>query len=177
MLKYLIGRKLATTERQLGASMDYVRHILRTSFSDFLAFVRILKISEHTAVLPPDVRAIVGLVGSRSEDCGSCVQIAINHGLAVGVPREVLRAALEDRPGDLPPDVALGYRFACAVIAHAPDTDELRAALRERFGERGPIEVALVVASARFYPVVKRTLGYSTSCKLGELKLEGTATA
>ena len=112
MLKYVIGRKLDAAERELGASLDYVRHILRTSFSDFLDFTKVLKLAERRGVLPADVRAVAGLVATRAEGCGSCVQIAINQGLAAGVPSDVLRAAFEDRVQDLPPDAALGQRFA-----------------------------------------------------------------
>jgi alkylhydroperoxidase family enzyme len=175
MLKYLIGRKLDAAERELGASLDYVRHILRTSLSDFLDFTKVLKLAERPGVLPADVRAVAGLVATRAEGCGSCVQIAINQGLAAGVPSDVLRAAFEDRVQDLPPDAALGQRFARAVLEHAPEAEDLRAALRERFGERALTDLALVITAARSFPTIKRALGYATPCRLQDLDFAGTA--
>lgn len=172
MLKYLIGRKLDASERELGASLDYVRYILHTSLSDFLAFTKLLALAGRKGVLPADVRSVAGLVATRSEGCGTCVQIAIHQGLAAGVSSEVLRAAFEDRVGDLPRDAALAHRFARAVIEHSPEAEPLRAALRERFGERALIDLALVLTAARAFPTIKRTLGYATTCNPAELRFE-----
>lgn len=175
MLKFLIGRKLDAAERELGASLDYVRHILRTSFSDFMDFKKVLELAERRGVLPADMRAVAGLVATRAEGCGSCVQIAINQALAAGVPSGVLRAAFEDRVGELPNDAALAHRFARAVLEHAPEAEDLRAALRERFGERALTDLALVITAARAFPTIKRALGYATPCRLQDLDFAGTA--
>lgn len=177
MLKYLIGRKLDAAERELGASVDYVRAILRSSLVDFLDFTKLLKLAERRGVLPAEVRSVAGLVATRAEGCGSCMQIAVNQGLAAGVPAAVLRAAVEDRVDDLPRDAALAHRFASAVIAQAPDAEGLRAALRERYGQRALNDLALVLVAARAFPTVKRTLGYATPCRLQDLDFAGTGDA
>lgn len=77
MLRSLIYRKLASEEKKLGASMDYVRHIVRTSLRAFFRFVMILPVSEYRRTLPVGGRAVAKLVATRDEDCGSCVQIEL----------------------------------------------------------------------------------------------------
>lgn len=175
MLKFLIGRKLDAEERALGSSLDYARYILATSLADFLDFAKLVRIARRRGVLPADVRAVAELVATRAEDCGTCVQIAIHKALAAGVPVEVLRAALEDRVEALPADAALAHRFARAVIEHSPESEGLRAALRERFGERAWTDLALVITAARAFPTLKRALGYATACRLEDLDFAGTA--
>lgn len=177
MLKHWIGRKLDVAERQLGGSLDYARHILSTSLSDFLAFTKVLALAERKGVLPEPVRAVAGMVATRAEDCGTCLQIAIHHAFSVGVTREQLRAVLDERPEDLPQELALGYRFARAVVGHDPECDALRAELRRRWGDRAPFDLALVFTAARAFPTIKRTLGYATACNLAEVRLEGAPRA
>ena len=46
------------------------------------------------------------------------------------------------------------------------DEDELRETLRQRYGERGLIELAYAIASSQIPPTVKRCLGYARSCRL-----------
>jgi hypothetical protein len=58
------------------------------------------------------------------------------------------------------------YRFAEAVVTASPDADALRPRVAEHFGEEGLVELALAIASSRFFPIVKRTLGYARSCSL-----------
>lgn len=175
MLKFLIGRRLDDLERELGASLDYARHILRLSLTDFLDFGKLIRLAGRRGVLPADMRAVAGLVATRAEGCGSCVQMGVNQALAAGVAPELLRAACQDRVEALPPDVALAHRFTVAVLGHAPEADALRAQLRERFGERAPTDLALIIAAARSFPTIKRTLGYATPCRISDLDFTDTA--
>ncbi len=41
MLRFLILRKLASVEREIGVSVDYVRHILRVSLGAFFKFAKV----------------------------------------------------------------------------------------------------------------------------------------
>ena len=47
----------------------------------------------------------------------------------------------------------------------------MRERVRERYGEEGLVELALGIAAARVFPVVKRALGYATSCALVKVKI------
>jgi alkylhydroperoxidase family enzyme len=166
MLRTIILRKLAAEERKLGESIDYVRFILRTSLGAFLRFAKIFPIAQYRKRLPVDAKHVAQIVASRDEDCGTCVQIGVNLARAEGVPLDVLRAVIAGEPERLEPRLADVYRFAEAVVTASPDADALRPRVAEHFGEEGLVELALAIASSRFFPIVKRTLGYARSCSL-----------
>jgi alkylhydroperoxidase family enzyme len=164
MLKAIIKRKLAGEERRLGGSLDYVRHILDTSFGAFLRFTWVLPLNEYRRALPADAYFVARLAATRDADCGTCLQIEANLARRAGVPADVVRAAVDGRPDALPRPLQDVHRLAEAVVRATYDEDGLREELRARFGERGLVELALAIASCRVFPVVKRTLGYAKSC-------------
>ena len=43
MLRWLINRRIDKTERELGASLDYLRHIQRTAPRAFFKFLKLLR--------------------------------------------------------------------------------------------------------------------------------------
>lgn len=171
MLRWLILKKIASEERTLGESIDYARHILRTSLGAFLRFGMFTPMAQYRKKLPVVPHAVAGIVSSRHADCGTCVQIGVNVAKKSGVPGDVLRAVIDRRPDDLPPDAALAYRFAEAVLASSGEEDGLREQVRTRFGERGLVELSLAIASAHVFPLVKRALGYATSCSRVEVRV------
>ena len=174
MLKPIILKVLAREERKLGGSLDYVRHILRTSLRAFFKFGRVLPLSEYRRVLPVDAHFTARIVATRDEDCGTCVQIEVNLARQAGMSADLLETVLAERPDDLPLELADVYRFARAVV-EARDDEELREKMRQRYGEEGLVELALAMAACRVFPIVKRTLGYAKSCSLVELRVDSTA--
>jgi alkylhydroperoxidase family enzyme len=171
MIHRLIEWRLRALEREVGGSADYLRHILRVSFGAFRAFMKFGALARYRRALPPEPCYVAQLVATRDEDCGACVQIVVNLARKHGVAPEILRAALADRPDDLPPDLADVYRFAAAVVAASWDEGPLRERLRARYGEAGLVELALAIASCRVFPVTKRALGYATSCSRVEVSV------
>ena len=171
MIRKLILKRLDKEERSLGGSLDYVRHILRTSLTAFVKFALFTPLSQHRRKLPPTPYRVARLVATQDEDCGTCVQIEANLARRDGVPAELIRAVLNNRAEELPPELADIHRFAKAVVEASGEEDELRERLRERYGEEGLVEMALGIAAARVFPVTKRALGYATSCALVEVKL------
>ena len=164
MFSYLIDKKLAAAERELGGSLDYVRHIQRTSFRAFLKFTRFLGLAEHRRALPPAPHRVARIVATRDEDCGTCVQIEVNLALKDGVDPEVVQQVLDAEPERLDQPLADTFRFAEAVVQSTGEEDELREAMRAHWGEEGLVELALAISSARYFPITKRALGYATSC-------------
>jgi len=171
MIRNLILKQLAREERSLGESLDYVRHILRTSLPAFFKFALFTPLSQHRRKLPPTPYRVARIVATRDEDCGTCVQIEVNLARRDGVPDDVIHAVLNDRHEDLMPELAEIYRFTKAVVEASGDEEELRQRIRERYGEEGLVELALGMAAARVFPVTKRALGYATSCALVEIKV------
>lgn len=167
----LISGRLDAAEKFLGEPVEYMRHIARTSLSAFFKFALFTPLSQHRKKLPVDAYHIARLVATQDEDCGTCVQIIVNVARREKVPVEILKAALEARPDDLPPDLQDVYHFAGEVVKATYMEEEYRGRLRRRYGEEGLIELALAIASARVFPVTKRALGYALSCSKVEVRV------
>ena len=171
MLKPLIRKVLDSQERKLGESLDYVRHILRTSLRAFFKFAKVLPLSAYRRVLPVDAHAVAVLVATADADCGTCVQIGVNLAQQEGVPNDILEATVRQRPDDLPEALANVYRFTKGVVESSGEEDALRDAMRAQYGEEGLVELALAIASCRVFPEVKRALGFAKNCKLVEVRV------
>jgi hypothetical protein len=165
MLRWFIRRRLAAFARAYGDDLGYVREILDTDLRAFLALGRIQGFSAYRADLPADVAYAVRLTGTVAEDCGPCTQLMVAFAARDGVDGRVVRAILADDQAALSPDVVLGIRFARAVLARAPDADDHRDRIRERWGPRAVVSAAYGLTSARLYPTLKYALGHGQACR------------
>lgn len=132
MIRNLILKRLDKEERALGESVDYVRHIVRISLPAFFKFALFTPLAQHRRKLPPTPYRIARIVATQDEDCGTCVQIEVNLARKEGVPADLIRAVLNNRPEALPPELADVHRFAKAVVEASGQEDELRQRIRER---------------------------------------------
>jgi alkylhydroperoxidase family enzyme len=164
MLRRLILSRIAAAEKTLGVPLDYCRFMVRTSLRAFFKFGKFLAVDEYRRVLPAGPCYVARIVAVRHDDCGTCVQIAVNQAKKAGVPAEILRAVLDGRLDDLPEELRDVYRFAEAVVKASGEEDDLRERIRMRYGDEGLIEMALAIASCRVFPTTKRALGYAVSC-------------
>ena len=171
MVRNLILKRLDAEERVLGESLDYLRHVVRTSLRSFLKFALFMPLAQHRRRLPAAPYRVARIVATQHEDCGTCVQIGVNLARKDGVPPEILRAVLARRPEELPDELANVYYFARAVVAAGGEEGELRRRIRARWGEEGLVELALAIAAARVFPTTKRALGYATSCALVKVEV------
>jgi AhpD family alkylhydroperoxidase len=155
-------------ERRLGVKMDYAREMARLNWP---AFVRIGKVSSLAMDARPgfDVRIahMAALAAAQNDDCGECVQIHLNLATKDGVARETLQAALDARPQAMAPaQLALAWRFGQAVAAGDPGMADIRRKLEGLIGRAGLMDLGYAIAMARFYPTLKRALGYAIACSL-----------
>jgi hypothetical protein len=164
MLRWFIRRKLDTEEKRLGASMDYLRHIVDVSPVAFLRFASIMPFSNSRSVLPKDAWFVAQLLTLQHEDCGACLQISVNLAQNDGVEASLIRAVLAHNKSALSEEMVDVYDFTRFVIDATADDGVLRETLRKRYGERGLIELAYAIASSQIPPTVKRAMGYATSC-------------
>ncbi|RMF58298.1 MAG: hypothetical protein D6746_09920 [Bacteroidetes bacterium] len=176
MLRRLLHRRLDAEADRLGASMDYLKHIANTSLPAFFAFLGFLPMARYRRVLPPEVYAVAHLVSAHAADCGDCVQIAVNQARQAGIAPEHVRSILENRPETLPVALTEPLAFARAIIHRDEDPGLHRERLRSRYGDLGLIELGYALAAGSVYPVIRRTLGYDTACRLIDLDLEETGT-
>lgn len=163
----LIQRQLNAFERQYQYDMGYTREILKSGLKNFRVFSGIFKLASHREVVPFAPWLAAKWVATHNEDCGPCQQLLIDMGLQEGVPAQVIRAMTEGNLNAMPVDVALVYQWATSVIrpAHADEADTLREQVLAQWGERGLVSLALAMAGARSFPMIKRALGYQKSCQ------------
>ena len=155
----------------MGESIDYLRHVVDVSPTALLRFASIMPFANSRKVLPEDAWFVAQVVASQNEDCGTCLQITVNLAQQGGVDRALLRAAVDGDCGGMSQEMADVYRFTKLVLAAAGGEDDLRETLRERYGDRGLIELSYAIAASRIPPTVKRALGFAKSCSLAPVKL------
>ena len=159
---------IAANERRLGVKMDYAREMADLNWP---AFVRIGKVSALATSAEPDfdirIAHMAALAAAQGDDCGECVQIHLNLAAREGVKRETLQAALDARPEAMaPPQFGLAWRFGRAVAAGDPAMADIRRKLEGLIGRSGLMDLGFAIAMARFYPTLKRALGYAVACSV-----------
>lgn len=164
MLRRFILARITAAEKDFGVPLDYCRFILRVSLRAFFKFAKFLAVDEYRRVLPPGPCYVARIVATQHEDCGTCVQIAVNQAKKAGVPIEVLRAVLDGKLDALSEELTDAYHFAEAVLTANGEEDAWRERIRLRHGDEGLIEMALAIATCRVFPTIKRALDYAVSC-------------
>ena len=156
-------------EQAYGVSMDYWRHISRVLPS---ALARLEAIGGQAALrtaAPVSAQFLACLGAVHAEDCGPCVQIYAREAVREGVNRAWVASALEGRLDELPEAEVLAFRFGQAVATGAEELDDLRGELVARLGEAAVVDLAIGAAAARFWPALKRGLGFASACNTAAL--------
>ena len=159
-------------ENTIGVPLDYQRDMAVASPGSALRLQEMARLVRENQSVPEPVAMMAALGATMAEDCGDCVQIYVNLALKAGVDKVLVKAALENHLGDLPLDLKLGFCFGRVVSENDPMLLEKGAALEARFGRKALVDLALVVAMARFYPTVKRALGHSRTCAEARVSVE-----
>ncbi|MEQ8328910.1 MAG: hypothetical protein RH859_00460 [Longimicrobiales bacterium] len=162
----LTRRVVRGMEDRLGVDLPYLHHMAATRRTDLIRLGLFLAASAPRSGIPKRALHLAVLGATAEQDCGECVQIAVNLALADGVPAEVLLTALGRRDDAMDPADADALAFGRAVTRSDADADPLREVLRARYGDPGVQELALGVGFAQFFPVLKRGLGFARSCSL-----------
>jgi AhpD family alkylhydroperoxidase len=177
MIRWLLTWMLNEGRKSIGdVEMDFAYRLRDVAPGRLFRFSFIKVVEGPRQYTPPSVYHAAGLAAAMVEDCGPCVQIHVNLGLKDGVAPEELRQLVQRRLDHVDADAALGFRFGDAV-ARGEDASALRDAIAAQWGEKGLIELAFVVATARFYPAVKRGMGYAHACEKVKVGDQETYTA
>jgi AhpD family alkylhydroperoxidase len=166
----LIERQVAAAEARLGVPLDYMREIGRTAPALLAKFGTLAGLGRHDGATPVAALQFAVLGAVQVDDCGECLQIHVNLARQAGVAAADLQAALDNRLDDLPALSALALRFGRAAAENAPALAELAARLEAQIGRRAMFDLGIALGLARFYPVLKRALGYAVSCRLVQVK-------
>jgi hypothetical protein len=164
MLNRLIARRLGAFERAFRYDASYLREILDASRRAFWRVSRLQALAGHREEVPAGPWYAAKLVATMLEDCGPCTQLVADMAEREGVAPPVIGAVVAGREEGMPAEVALGYRFARAVLARHPDADQLRDEVVRRWGRRGLVSLALGITGSRMYPTLKYALGHGRAC-------------
>ena len=164
MLTRLIESRISAEERWLGEKLDYLKYMLRTSRPAFFKYMGVLPMANHRRALSVEAYHIAAILASMAEGCGNCVQIEINMARAAAVDEATLRAAVAQCPEDLDDTLQDVYEFTSAVLSDGAQQEPLRRRIVEHFGDRGLVELSMKIAASRLFPMMTRTLGFSSHC-------------
>ncbi len=165
MIKSYLHKKLAAMEREFGYDATYGHEVLDASLPAFLKFGLFQTMAKHRDGVPLETWVAAGLAAAMSEDCGPCSQLCIDLALKAGVDPKILAALARGDLAAAGPEAAFGFRYGQAVATNAPEAVELSAQAEKRYGKRGLVSLAFVVAGTRVYPAVKRGLGHGAACQ------------
>ena len=164
MIRWLILMRLDAAEKKIGISLDYLREILHAAPTVFFKFMKLKPLAAHHRVLPDNVLHVARIVATRQYDCGDCVQMALNFARQQGMPQDTLQAVINENIDLLEEELFEAYRFAESVASGTHEEAEWRERICQRFGNEGVIELSLATAIAGVFPIMKRGMGYATSC-------------
>lgn len=171
MLRRLCRRLIDRAERQLDQPADWLRDLLDSSPAAFWKFGLFMALAQHRAHAPAPLWNLCRIAADQTEDCGPCVQIAVDAAIRDGVSPALVEAAIARRPDAMPPLEALAYRYAAAIAAGAAEGEALRLELAARIGAPAMADLALAIATARVFPALKRGLGRAASCQRVTVRL------
>lgn len=164
MIRTIIGYAIRRMERQFGYDASYLHHILRVSPATSLKFSIASGLVDLKAA-PSEALAAAGLVATRREDCGPCVQISADLALSRGVKPEILAAIVRGDLDAMGESASLAFRFALACLERDMIVaDPLRDEILHRWGEKGLVAISMSIWNGRMYPTLKYALGYGKTC-------------
>jgi alkylhydroperoxidase family enzyme len=175
-MKALVSLVQRQAERKLRAPADYIGRMGEGSFSGFMKFLMFLPLAEHCRTSDPALVHAVRIVATQHEDCGPCVQVAVNAARDDGMDPQAIRAILHRHHEQLSDELSLVITFADGVLARDGSEEEARRAIETQLGLTVLTELSLAIASARVFPTVKRGLGFARSCSVVEVAYDGTET-
>ena len=171
MKRLLLSKLVTRVEARLGVPLPYLRTVVDHAPSALLPIGLSMPAGAYGRRVPAPVLHMVRIGASWAQDCGECVQIAVNMALEDSVPAPEIQSALADRLDELPPDRREGFEFG-SRISRGDQAEQIREALRARYGERGLIEASMAAAGAQFFPVLKRGMGFAQACALTRFDLD-----
>src|SRR5262245_18240956 len=164
MIRWMFNRMIDRFEKQYGYDATYMREILAASPYAFLKFTVTQVMNLHREAVHPDAWHAARIAAARHEDCGPCTQLVVNMALEARVNPAIVRAVVARDFATMSADAALGVRLAEATLAHE-STEDLRAEVLRRYGQKGLVSLAYAIAVPRIYPTIKRVLGHAHTCE------------
>lgn len=164
MFTWLLHRFTRRFEQQWDYDASYLHEMIDADPRAARLFQRATTLGTYRRDVPAAALAAAGITAVRHEDCGPCTQLGVNMAEKSGIDARVLRAVLTDNVNEMPPDVALAWKFTRATLAHDPAADGYREEIVRRWGPRAVFALAFAIVTARLYPTIKYATGHGQTC-------------
>jgi hypothetical protein len=132
MRSFFARRALRAVSKRYGYDTSYLDHMLKESPAAFFKFAPLVKASAHREAVPIEASFAAKITGAMAEDCGPCVQLAIDMALEAGMAKDQIEAVVRRDTRAMTEQTRLGFQFAEAVSSHATKADQRRDAVRAR---------------------------------------------
>lgn len=152
-------------EKHYNYDCNYMRKMEKSNPKAFEAFLNFLPMGQRGASLPTDIFWTAKISSMLTEDCGACVQLNISMALEAGVDKEIIKKIIKS-PEELRNELKQIYDYAKAVASNQENHNELQRSIENCYSQSQITELALVIASTKVYPTIKRALGDFKSCSL-----------
>ena len=164
MFRWLMRRGLAAFERKWNYDASYVHEMIEADPRAGWMFQRATSLGKYRKDVPVDALAAAAITAVRHEDCGPCTQLGVGFALRAGIPSATIAAVVEGDVSAMSAEVALGVRFARAVLARDAAADEHREEILRRWGPRALLALSFSMMAAQLYPALKYALGHGKAC-------------
>ena len=173
MISFVARRMLNRMSAHYDYDVSYMQHMLDVSPKAFFKFSKLMNAAGHRESASVDGAFAASLVGAVAEDCGPCTQLVVNMALEAGMPGDQVEAVLTRNTFVMNDDVFLGFRFADAIVRRLPEADSARDDVRARWGDKGVIDLSMILQIGRMFPMLKSALGYAKTCQ--QVQIEKSA--
>ena len=148
----------------------FVKELLEHSPEGFLKYNNFMPLASHREKLSPEEFWVAKLASMQVEDCGQCLQLTVRMALEAGVSEKVVETAIEGGVtlSDKLKDV---YLYSKSVASHEEIIPDLMERIESRYDKGSLLEFGLCIATAKFFPTVKRALGYTKSCSRVKIEI------
>lgn len=161
LYQFFARRFIKSFEKRYRYDASYLHEVLASSTGAFKAFSRLDEPGQYRRALSPEAFFVSKIAAAQTEDCGPCTELNVRMAQECGVSDELLRQALSGE--GLSPELSELRDFCMAVATNAVRPGQVER-IRQVHGREALAELALSIASMRFYPCMKRALGYDQSC-------------
>ena len=138
MLKSIMERGIRGMEGQLGVELDHLRTMGRVTQGLLGRVALFMPLLAYRKRVPNDLFQMAALGATLAQDCGHCLQIAVNLAVQSGMAPKVVEAAVRGRTEALTGAQADAFVFG-ERVSTGLDVEEVRRALEARVGEGGMV--------------------------------------
>lgn len=150
---------------------SYMKEMLTQNPKAYETFEAFLPMAGVTSESNKDVLYVVKLATIKNEDCGACLQLTVDMAIEAGVDKKIIHEIVFNEGEELVSDLKDVYDFTLAVANNYTPDAILYDTLNKRYSKALMVEIALVLASMKVFPTVKRVLNVFQSCSSIQIKV------